>query len=415
MKKTPRILALFLCVVILSSLLTACNKQSSGKTQVEVWHNWNVEEGGTEYILKELVNEYNASQNEVEVLLISQPSEGFSDKVYASVSTGTGPDIYFNFATSVPQYIEGEFLADMGKYMDTDVLRQRIPDSMWQECTSADGKLHIVPIQTSVCVLFYNKTLYDKLGLDAPATWADIEEDAKIIYEQEGIPGFAVDSYIDLAQILFGQTGATYIDTETKTVGFNTPACAEQLEWYANGIEAGYFTSNFESGSIDQDFNAGLLGCFLGTCTYEPYILPDGFDYAVAPSPLGSVQDWTPIFSRGAIVFSSDEATEAAACDFLEFFTNAQNSARWAMNIGSLSPYSDSAQLSDYTAYIADSIVLTEAVRSMEYAYSTPAVVGAPVVRNEIKQMFLQVIGGLKTASEALAEAEANCNAALQN
>lgn len=415
MKQISRTIALFLCAVLVATLLMGCQEQTSDKTVVEVWHNWNVEEGGTEYILKQLVDEYNASQEEVEVQLISQPSEGFSDKVYTSVSSGTGPDIYFNFATSVPQYIEGGFLADMGKYMDTEALRQRIPESMWNECTSADGKLHIVPIQTSACVLFYNKTLYDQLGLDAPVTWADVEEDARIIRDRQGTAGFAVDSYIDLAQILFGQTGATYIDTESKTVGFNTPACAQQLQWYANGIAEGHFTSSFESGSIDQDFNAGLLGCFLGTCTYEPYILPDGFEYAVAPSPLGGEVDWTPIFSRGAIVFASDDVTEAAACDFLEFFTNARNSARWAMNIGSLSPYSDSAQLSEYTAYVADSIVLTEAVKSMEYAYSTPAVVGAPVVRNELKQMFLQVIGGLKTAEEALAEAEANCNAALQN
>ena len=415
MNRIRKIIVLCLCAALLSCLLMGCGGKTADKIQVDVWHNWNVEEGGTEYMLKVLVDEYNASQEAVEVRLISQPSEGFSDKVYTAVSSGTGPDIYFNFATSVPQYIEGEFLADMGKYMDTEVLRQRIPESMWTECTSADGKLHIVPIQTSACVLFYNKTLYDKHGLDAPVTWADVEEDAKIIREKEGIAGFAVDSYIDLAQILFGQTGATYIDTDTKTVGFNTPECAQQLTWFANGISQGYFTSNFESGSIDQDFNAGLLGCFLGTCTYEPYILPNGFEYAVAPSPLGGSVDWTPIFSRGAIVFASDEETEAAACEFLEFFTNARNSARWAMCIGSLSPYSDSHQDSEYTEYVSGSIVLTEAVKSMEYAYSTPAVVGAPVVRNELKQMFLQVIGGLKTAEEALAEAEAHCNTALQN
>ena len=414
MRKMLRIMALCLCAALLGGLLVACGQQTSDKTKVEIWHNWNVEEGGTEYILKVLVDEYNASQDQVEVQLISQPSEGFSDKVFSSVSNGTGPDVYFNFATSVPQYVEGGFLADMGKYMDTEALRARIPESMWQECTSADGKLHIVPIQTSVSVLFYNKTLYEKLGLDAPATWEDVEADAKVIRQKEGIAGFAVDSYIDLAQVLFGQTGATYIDPETKTVGFNTPQCAQQVAWYAKGIADGHFTSNFESGSIDQDFNAGLLGCFMGTCTYEPYILPDGFEYGVAPSPLGGTKDWTPIFSRGAIVFASDEKTEAAACDFLEFFTNARNSARWAMNIGSLSPYSDSAKDSEYTAYVEKSAVLTEAVKSMEYAYSTPAVVGAPVVRNELKQMFLQVIGGLKTPEDALAEAEANCNAALQ-
>jgi hypothetical protein len=40
-------------------------------------------------------------------------------------------------------------------------------------------------------------------------------------------------------------------------------------------------------------------------------------------------------------------------------------------------------------------------------------VIGAPTVRTELKQLFLQVIGGVKTAEEALAEAEQNCNTAL--
>lgn len=415
MKLMRKFMCLCLCFLLLSSMLAACGGSAPDKVQVEIWHNWNVEEGGTEHELKVLVDEYNASQDEVEVLLISQPSEGFSDKVFNSVANGTGPDIYFNFATSIPQYVEGDFLADMGKYMDTEALQQRISESLWQECTGTDGKLHVVPIQTSAPVLFYNKTLYDELGLDAPRTWSDVEADAKVIYEQKGIAGFGVDSYIDLAQMLFCQTGAEYINTETKTVGFNTPECAEQLEWFTACVNEGFFTANFESGSIDQDFNAGLLACFLGTCTYEPYIVPNGFEYAVAPAPIGGETDWAPIFSRGAIVFASDEETEAAACAFLEFFTNAQNSARWSMAIGSLSPYNDADQHSDYTAYVENSIELKAAVETIDYAYTTPAVIGAPTVRNELKQLFLQVIGGIKTAEEALAEAEANCNSALQN
>lgn len=410
-----KFICLCLCAAMLAGLLAACGGTGSDKVQVEIWHNWNVEEGGTEHELKVLVDEYNASQDKVEVLLVSQPSEGFSDKVYTSVASGTGPDLYFNFATSIPQYAEEGLLADMGKYMDTDALKSRISDALWQECTGTDGLLHVVPIQTSAPVLFYNKTLYEELGLDAPATWADVEADARVIYEQKGIAGFAVDSYIDLAQMLFCQTGAEYIDTETKTVGFNTPACAEQLEWFTSCVNEGIFTSNFQSGSIDQDFNAGLLGCFLGTCTYEPYILPNGFEYAVAPAPVGGQVDWAPIFSRGAIVFASDEETEAAACEFLEFFISAQNTARWSMAIGSLSPYNDAGQHSSYAAYVDTSIVLKAASETIGYAYTTPAVIGAPTVRNELKQLFLQVIGGVKTAQEALAEAEANCNSALQN
>ena len=61
MRKMLRIMALCLCAALLGGLLVACGQQTSDKTKVEIWHNWNVEEGGTEYILKVLVDEYNAS------------------------------------------------------------------------------------------------------------------------------------------------------------------------------------------------------------------------------------------------------------------------------------------------------------------------------------------------------------------
>ena len=49
----------------------------------------------------------------------------------------------------------------------------------------------------------------------------------------------------------------------------------------------------------------------------------------------------------------------------------------------------------------------------MEYGGTLPPVKGARAIRNEIKQAFAQVIGGLKTAKEALKEAETNSNKAL--
>lgn len=402
-----------LCAILMTCMFTACSS-SSDKIQVEVWHNWNVEEG-TGYELTVLADEYNKSQDKVEVLLVSQPSDGFSNKVYTSVANGTGPDIFFNFANSIPEYAAEGLLADMGKYMDTATLQSRISEALWNESTGADGKLHVVPIQTSAPVLFYNKTLYDELGLDAPKTWSDLESDAEIIYQKKGIPGFASADAVDIAQMLFCQTGAEYIDATNKTVGFNTPACAQQLNWYTACVNKGIFTTNFESGSVDKDFNAGLLACFMGSCTYEPHIIPEGFEYAAAPAPTDGEHMWAPIFSRGAIVFASNEETEAAACEFLEFITLPHNTVRWSMGVGSLSPYNDAKQSADYSNYVDTDIVLRAAADTIDYAYTTPAVIGALTVRSEVKQLFLQVVGGSKTAEEALAEAEVNCNKALQN
>ena len=84
------------------------------------------------------------------------------------------------------------------------------------------------------------------------------------------------------------------------------------------------------------------------------------------------------------------------------------------MSTGTLSPYTDAHTYEGYTQYIQNNDVLNAANGSLAYSYTTPAVIGAGVVRNEIEAAFSQAIGGQKTASEALATAVANCNAALQ-
>ena len=417
MKKKHFVKVFAMClsaVIVLLSFAGCENKSDAEKTQVVIWHTWNVEEGGTEHELKVIVDEYNASQDDVEVILQSQPSEGYSDKVYNAVTNNVGPDIIIEFATTLPEYVEGGFLADMGKYIDTEALSKRLPKALMDESMgSTDGKLHIVPAHNTTPVLFYNKTIYDELSLKVPETWEQLEENAEKIYKEKGIAGFAVDSYIDFAQILFMQTGATYIDTESFEVGFNNDACVDRVSWFVDNVNEKVFASDFSSGSIDGDFNAGLLGSFIGTSSYEPYITPDGFEYAAAPIPTTVDNAWAPIFNRGLIVFSSDEKTEKAACDFVEYFVNVENSSRWCRSIGALSPYTDVKDEDAYAEYLTSNEILQASVETMKNGGTTPPVLGARAIRTELKQAFLQAIGGVKTPAQALAEAEANSNKVL--
>ncbi len=418
MKKKAFVKAVAICLSVVTLLLLAfvgCGNKTDGeKTEVVIWHSWNVEEGGTEHELKVIVDEYNASQVEVEVVLQAQPGEGYSDKVYNAVTNNVGPDIIIEFATTLPEYVEGGFLADMGKYIDTDALSKRLPKALMDESMgSTDGKLHIVPAHNTTTVFFYNKTLYDELSLSVPETWEQLAENAEKIYEAKGIAGFATDSYIDMAQILFMQTGSTYIDTESFEVGFNNDACVDRLSWFVDNAKAKSFATEFSTGSIDGDFNAGLIGSFIGTSSYEPYITPDGFEYASAPIPATGDNAWAPIFNRGVIVFASDEETERAACDFVEYFTNVENSSRWCRSIGALSPYTDVKEEKAYADYLAGDEVLWASVETMKNGGTTPPVLGARAIRTELKQAFLQAIGEVKTPEEALDEAEANSNKLL--
>ena len=142
----------------------------------------------------------------------------------------------------------------------------------------ADGKLHIVPVQSTATVLFYNKTLFNELDLPIPETWEEVEAASRIIREAKEIRGFAAESYTDLAQMLFMQTGVKYIDEEMMQVGFDTPECENWLQWYVTNANEQNFAGTFLTDSLASDFNSGVLASFVGTCTYENFITPDGFE-----------------------------------------------------------------------------------------------------------------------------------------
>lgn len=414
MKKAISLICCLLIATMLVMSFSGCRKESSEKVQIVIWHTWNVEEGGGEHELKKIVEEYNASQDKVTVVLESQPKDGFSKKVYNAVANGVGPDIYFDFATSLPEYVDGGLVANMDDYMDIDKFNGRLKDAIKEEVhSSSDGHIHVVPIQSTAPVIFFNKSLYSELGLDAPKTWEDVRKNSEIIYNEKGIAGFAFDSYIDLAQILIYECGSEYINVDSKTIGFNTSAFNDQIEWVKDSTDKGHFAKSFSSGSIEGDFNTGLIAGFLGTCSYEPYIDPHGFDFGVVEIPSLGERKWSPIWNRGAIVMASDKDKEAAACDFVEYFTNAENNARWCISIGALSPYKDTDEIASFADNIHNDTVLLEAAKSMENGGTTPAVTGALAVRNELKQLFLQVIGDVKSINDALNEAEANSNKAL--
>lgn len=402
-------------VLILASMLIVFPGCTDSRTEVVIWHTWNVEEGGTEHELKVIVDEFNDSQDKVRVVLQKQPSSGFSNKVYTSVANGVGPDMIINFANTLPEYVENNLLADMGKYINLQDYQSRLSETLYEESIGfSDDKLHIIPVHETTSVFFYNKSLYQELDLQVPTTWEQVQLNAKKIYEEKNITGFAPSSYIDLAQMLFMQTGADYIDIQSKTVGFNTVACEERLQWFVDNVNANYFgTTNYITGSIDGDFNAGLTASFVGTCSFEPYLIPDDFEYGVAPIPVTGTP-WNPIFNRGIVVFASNEERESAACEFVKYFTNAQNSARWCMSIGALSPFNDANTYPGYTQNVESNPILTAARTTLQYSYTTPAVIGASVVRSELNTAFNQAVGGQKTVAEAIASAVANCNTALQ-
>ena len=80
-----------------------------------------------------------------------------------------------------------DWFADIGAYINDEEIgiadyESTVDKGAWDEANSfSDGKMHIFPLITSGPVFFYNADIYNELGLSAPTTWAELEENSRAI------------------------------------------------------------------------------------------------------------------------------------------------------------------------------------------------------------------------------------------
>lgn len=400
-------------VLLVLFLLCAATVVNAEDVTVTWWHTFT--EGQLE-TLQQIIAEFNESHPGITVVEESQPYDGFLPKVYEAVSNGTGPDIIFNYASAAADYIDAGLIVDQSKLMTTDY-KTRVSEGVYKESTGfADGGLYATAVQSTGPIFFYNKTIFDELGIAAPTTWTEVEEAAKKIYEAKGIAGFAFDSLTDGFQTLLMQSGGEYVDLENKVVKFNTPEFASWVEWFANGVKEGYFSLAPTTGNyFSNDMSGKVLASYVGSSAGLPYLDLGEDELAAAPMPLidGGTK-WVPAWNRSALVFSSNDAEEKAAVEFVEYFTTPENAVRWAKSLVAYTPYTDAAELDEFKEFVNGNIALQALGQQIGYAYALPSFVGANTVRDEIKALVEKAATDQMTAQEAIDAAEAVCNAAMQ-
>lgn len=407
-----KIVALLAAAVMLFALCAS----ASAATKVTIWHTFTENQ---QAYLEKAAADFNASQDEVEVVVEAQAYSGFLDNVYNAVANGVGPSIIINFASTAAEYVKDGLVVDLAPYVNdpeigmADVFAS-LPEAVQKETMNfADGGMHFLPAYTSGPILFYNKTLYEELGLKVPTTWDELAANAQTIYDKKGIAGFAADSLTDIMHSLMLQSGTEYIDVEKKAVAFDNQTTIDCLNWFGEKVQSGIFALNPQQDYFSNDFNAGLVACYLGSCAGVPYIVPDGFEYDVAPMPREINTAWYPSWNRGPIVFNKDEETNKGAYLFLKYFLSPDVNAGWVQAVNAISPYGTTQACEAYAPYVKDLPASLAAVQAnLDVAGALPSVTGATAVRNALQEAVTMVSGGMD-AKDALAACVATSNEAL--
>ena len=139
---------------------------------------------------------------------------------------------------------------------------QNILDTMY-----FDGTMYGLPFQTTTQVLYWNKDLFTKAGLNPetpPTTWDEVAEFAeKLTDKANGIYGwgFQVDGQLTTEIKSFG---ASYLNTTTheNEVLKYKDQLVDCYTWYQNMVNAGTGTKNVTGPDLDNLFTAGTVAMY---------------------------------------------------------------------------------------------------------------------------------------------------------
>ncbi|MGG7143107.1 extracellular solute-binding protein [Clostridium nigeriense] len=394
--KIKKLIALALSV----GLLTGCSTKGAEKTNEDIvteitspveitfWHAMN---GDLEKSLQKLTDEFMEQNPNITVTLQNQSSyKDLQQKITATVAspkdlptlTQAYPDWMFNpindgLVTDLTPYIENETLK-FDNY--EDIL------ASFREAAKIDGKIYGMPFNKSTEVLWYNKTLFNELGLTAPSNYDELVEVSKKIYEAKGIAGAGFDS--------LNTYYTTFLKTEGKTFDSSFDVTSEEsakaVNYYLEGVKEGYFriagTDNYLSGPFSNE----NVGMYVGSNAGENYVkqgVGDKFEVGVAPYPTSaSLQQGTDLY-----VFSSATAEQkTAAYEFLKFLTSTEKQIQWASETGYM-PVRQSAIDSDEYKNSGSLIapILSDATKNL---YTNPVITGADAAYREAGTVLESVL-----------------------
>lgn len=402
-------------------------------TTIEFWHIYGQ---GKSALLDEMIADFEKEYPNIKVDSKSQGSyPDLLSKTKKAIGTGVTPDVVVGYPDHFAEYLDLGGIIPIDKFVASEKWGVDLTDfikSYVDENQQYAEAMYSLPYSKSTEMLVYNKTLFSANGYDFTdnqiLTWEELDGMAdKMVGTGANQCEFLInyDSSSNLFITASRQWGAGYtnaagevlIDNDTTKGMLNyfkglidKNVLALPLEWEQN-----FGSTNF----LAQDV-CMTVGSTAGISYNNPAsnLTPaEQFEVGVLPIPQfdGKTNSAMQQGPNIAIMANADDAERLASWLFMTFLTNAENTAKWAIDTGYL-PVRQSGYDSDvYQSFlntpgpddILESDSANAAYSQISYNNYDPAFAGigkvsSSKVREEAGYALEAVYVGTKTVEEAI-------------
>ena len=408
--------------------LVAMGGSESSVETVTVWHSNSGKAGAA---FDQIVEDFNATIGKEKGIEIEPVYQGLANdvltkvKAAASADLSSLPDIAQMDATSCLDMMNADYLITIDELgFDTSIL---LPQAV--EAFSSYKGLLGLPFSCSLLLAYYDKTLFDSLGLEPPRTLDELTGIAPLIgakdssgkvtrYAMAGVP-----TTYELGAFIGAQEGLSYfVDNENGHAGTPTEVLFGKEGTFRNFLEhwkkladTGYLNS-IGSGTTTE-FAAGRTAMILASSSSLTRILADvsgRFEVGTAFVPMTD-EDATGggnIGGDALFCFSGSDAVKTV----LGYLTSPDVQMMWAKETGYIAVNTGIYDDPDYIGFLKENPAYSKAVEEMHA--SNPKVVGiwlpsAYQIYYSFQSNVMDVAEGNKSIDQAVDDMVATVQDAL--
>lgn len=319
------------------------------KIQIEYWHVASESFGGG--AVKELIKEFNAQNNDIEVVEKFNPDmyKGLTQNLQVAAASNHYPAVvqmgysYLNYAKDNFDYVTAQDVVNKYFPEDKDYFNKHfLPNVL--ELGQVDGVQVGIPYSISNPIMYINADLFREAGLDPnnlPKTWEDVVKAASTIKLKTGNPGFFMQEYADnwAQQALLEGNGGQMLKYEGDVTipTFSSKESAEAYQLIADMVKnkSAVHVSNDEG---FQSFLNGKIGMVVTTIgKRENFETSAKFDLVGAKFPVFEGKERKlPAGGNMLMIMAKDPAEQKAAWKFMKFLLSADSAEKWTKGTGYL-------------------------------------------------------------------------------
>ena len=336
--KFCKILAIFGLIC----LLCACNpKENRTVIQFASWGSKSEID-----IIKPLLEDFEEENPDIKVDFMHIPQNYFQ-KIHLLFASNTPPDVIFINNLYLPVYANADVLEPIGDNADCSFYEENVLKSL-----SWNGKLYAVPRDVSNLVIFYNKNLFDKVGLSYPSdkwTFQEFLEMAKklTVDGRFGV-SFEEDSLFFLPYLM--SEGGGILSDDLSRIIIDELQSVKGLKFYADLRKKYHVAPKAEesaSATMAQMFLQGKIAMHLsGRWLVPKYREEADFDWDIAPFPKGDKGSIVQLDSSGWAVSKNSKHKKEAF--MLVNYLSSKQSIEKLTKSGLIVPARQDVQNSEY-------------------------------------------------------------------